>query len=273
MITNYWAIIFGIVQGITEFVPISSSGHLVALHALTGVSGEADSAFDVALHVGTLLALLVFFWRDIVVLLRAWGASLVAWNWRNLSDDARLAWQLLVATIPVLIVGGLGGALIEDRFRSLPSVAMMLIIFGILFFIFEATSRQRLRMTDLTWAKALKIGFAQILALVPGVSRSGVTIIAGLGEGLKRDEAARFSFLLAIPAVAAAAVKKGYDVAVVGLPVESVIPFILGVAVAAVVGWLAIRYLLQFLAHHSLAAFGWYRIGLGILLWLLWYRS
>ncbi len=269
--TLWWAIIFGIVQGLTEFLPISSSGHLVVLHQLTGIQGAADLSFDVALHFGTLLALLGFFWADIWRLLIEWGQSIWHRRWHHYSDDARLAWQLLLATGPVLIVGAIGGAALEERFRSLPSVAVMLIVFGIFFFIFEATSRQRFKMTDLSWGSALKIGLAQVLALVPGVSRSGITIIAGLGEGLKRSEAARFSFLLSIPAVAAAAIKQGIDLSQVGMPAGGWPTFMVGAGAAAIVGWLAIRYLLRFLEHHTLAGFGWYRILLGLAVLLVWY--
>lgn len=263
--------IFGAIQGLTEFLPVSSSGHLVILHRLTGLQGDGELSFDVALHFGTLLALLVFFWGDVVKLLQAWAKSIWGWRAGKLTDDARLAWQILAATVPVLIVGGLGGDLLEQRFRTLPSVAVMLIVFGLLFFVFEAVSRQRHRVTDLSWASALKIGCAQVLALIPGVSRSGVTIIAGLGEGLKRSEAARFSFLLSIPAVAAAAAKQGIDLSQTGIDRTEWLNFGVGVFVAAVVGWLAIRYLLRFLENHTLALFGWYRLALGVLALALWY--
>ncbi len=265
--------IFGLVQGITEFFPISSSGHLVILHRLFDLSITDEVAFDVALHFGTFVALCAAFWDDIVAILRHWVGRLFTAE-RFTQPQSRLGWQIILATVPVVIVGAFGSEAIAQRFRSVESVSVMLIAFAIFFILYERLSKQHKQMTELSTWSAIKIGLAQVLALVPGVSRSGVTIIAGLGEGLKRHEAARFSFLLSLPAVAAATLKKTADVAATGLVTSEIPVYIVGFVSAAVVGYLAVTFLIRFLERHTLHVFAYYRFALAAVLiaaqYLLW---
>jgi len=261
----FYSVIFGIIQGLTEFLPISSSGHLAILHQLLDLKLSDSLAFDVALHLGTFLALLIYFWPEVMKLIGGFFRSLYKWQLKE-DFNERLVWLILVASVPVFVVGVLGGDALESGFHSLLSLAAVYIFFGLLFFFYEKVSLKNKDLTTLSWSQAIKIGIAQILALIPGVSRSGITIIAGLGENLKREEAARFSFLLSLPAVAGAAVKKGYDLHKVGLQSGEATLLIIGLVVSAIIGYLCIKYFLIYLKNHSLNIFGWYRIILGLAL-------
>lgn len=265
-----YSLVFGVIQGLTEFLPVSSSGHLVILHQFFNLSFGDSMSFDVALHWGTLLALLIFFSPDIIKLLKSFFSSFTNWDLRN-NFDQRLSWMILAATIPVIIVGFLAEDLIDQYTRSVPSIAVLLIVFGLFFFLFEKISLKNRNIENISWSGALFIGLAQVLALVPGVSRSGVTIIAGLGQNLKRSDAARFSFLLSIPAVFGAGLKKIYDLRETGLPSGEGLLFIVGLASAALVGYICLKYFLKYLENHSLNIFGWYRIILGVLALILIY--
>lgn len=256
------AIILGLVQGLTEFIPVSSSGHLVIMHRLLGVT-DAGLTFDVALHIGTLTALLIFFHKDIVSLTKA----LVHKN-----KQSKLAWLIVVATIPAVIVGFLLEQAAETSFRSVRLVAFNLLIMGTVMLFAERVSRKMSRhdsVDNINLIQALGVGIAQSLAIVPGVSRSGVTITAGLFAGMERVAATRFSFLLAIPITMGAAVKvlvNGDTLAQVGS--EKAV-FVAGILSALVSGLFAIKFLLAYLSRHSLAAFAYYRfaLALAVLLW------
>lgn len=262
-----WAAIYGIVQGLTEFLPISSSGHLVALHALAPLPLSDPFAFDVALHIGTLAALAAVFWRDIWNLLIGFVRSCRTRTWWHQGSDGRLAWLIILGTIPAVIVGGLWGDALEE-FRAVPIVAGLLIGVGLLFFVAERWGQKQRHMNDLTWVDSLLIGCAQACALIPGVSRSGSTIIAGLGRGFERESATRFSFLLSLPAVTAAAVLEIIHYIRLGQAPSNSGVFAVGVLAAALSGTIAIRLLLRFVQRHSISVFGWYRIALGTaLLW------
>ena len=189
-----YAAIFGIIQGITEFLPISSSGHLVVLHELIALPIENELAFDVVLHLATLLAVVGFLRRDIFRLLASWVKSL-----RGRHDNlSRISWLIILATIPAGLAGWLFEDLIDSTLRSPLTVSVMLILVGIFFIVIERISKMSREWKDLNWRQALLIGLAQAAALIPGTSRSGITSVAGMGLGLKRPEAVKFSFLLSV---------------------------------------------------------------------------
>ncbi|MFH1226214.1 MAG: undecaprenyl-diphosphatase UppP [bacterium] len=274
--SNYFlSAIFGLVQGLTEFWPISSSGHLLILHEILSASGRIDFidslSFDTALHLGTLLALLIFFFKDIKKYFLAFLSSFVKFDPRR-NEDQRLAWLIAIATIPAGLAGLFLENIINTFLRSPWWVAGMLIGVAILFIIFEKFSKKWAEIKDLSWWQSIVIGVAQAIALIPGVSRSGITIITGMAFNLKREAAARFSFILSVPIVFGAGLKKVYDLGQAGMSNEQSYIFLIGLAVSAIVGWFAVKYLLKFLTSHSLNYFAYYRIaiGLAIIGWLVW---
>lgn len=255
------AAILGIIQGLTEFIPVSSSGHLVLAHEVFGLE-EVGLAFDVALHGGTLLALIVYFYKDLLRLGRALFTK---------AEETNLAWLLVVATIPAVFAGTLLESQAETTFRSSVLVAANLIIVAFFMLGAEAYAKNRKSSTKLNQTKlsqALSIGLAQALAIVPGVSRSGATITAGLFAGLDRVSATRFAFLLGIPIIAGAFIKTMLSGGADELRDEMTI-FAVGATAAFISGLFAIRFLLRYLSKHSLAVFAYYRIGLGVLVLLL----
>ena len=248
--------LLGLVQGLTEFIPVSSSGHLVLAHELFGLN-EVGLSFDVALHGGTLLALVAFFYKDIIGLTKALFAK---------NEETKLAWFLAVATIPAVIAGLLLESSAESAFRSSTLVAVNLIVVALFMLAAEKYSQKQKTKTMLKKTKfgqAMGIGFAQALALVPGVSRSGSTITAGLFVGLDRVSATRFAFLLGIPIITGALLKTMLSGGMSELQNEAGV-FIVGVLTAFLSGMVAIRFLLKYLSKHSLAVFAYYRIGLGV---------
>lgn len=256
------ALVLGIVQGLTEFLPISSSGHLIAVPYLLGWNDPfIDSlAFSVMLHMGTLVALLAYFWRDWV---RVVPAGLAAIRDRSLADDPdrRLAWLLVVTAIPGAIVGVLLNDFIEQHVRLAGSVAVLLVIGAVILYVADRT-RPRLRaMTDLSFAAALGIGLAQAVALFPGISRSGISISAARFLGLDRENAARFSFLMATPIIAGAGLFEARKMigADSGLAGHTGL-IAIGFAAALVSGLVAIAAMLRFLRTNSLTVFVVYRI-------------
>jgi undecaprenyl-diphosphatase len=274
------AIMLGIVQGLTEFIPISSSAHLVIIPWLFGWEDQvvASLPFDVALHLGTLVAVLAFFAADWARLIRAWVASLIE---RKIGADfyRRLAWLLLIGCIP----GGIVGALAESKIESLfhkpgaphqaPAMIVMAIIIallGALLFLAERLARHQRKMEQLSLKDALLIGLAQALAVFPGVSRSGGTITAGLALGLERESAARFSFLLSAPIIAGAGVKSLWeiyqDIHTGAMAQTDLILFPLGFVAAAMSGYLSIRFLLRFLNKNPTDVFVYYRWALAALI-------
>lgn len=249
------AAVSGVVQGLTEFLPVSSSGHLVLLSKIFG-ENENALLFDVALHAGTLLALVIFFHKDLWSLARALFVK---------SELTRAAWLLGLATLPAVVSGFLLQDLAEDTFRSAVLVASNLIIVGILMLVvdrFAALSTKKLEAV--TMKQALVMGIAQALAVVPGVSRSGSTITAGLMAGLDRVTATRFSFLLGVPIIFGALLKVLVDggASTVG---EQTGIFATGILVAFGSGLLAIKFMLSYLSKHSLSAFAYYRITIGLI--------
>ena len=256
------ALVLGIVQGLTEFLPISSSGHLIVVPYLLGWNDPfIDSlAFSVMLHMGTLVALLAYFWRD---WLRLVPAGLAAIRDRSLADDPdrRLAWLLVVTAIPGAIVGVLLNDFIEQHVRLAGSVAVLLMIGAVILYVADRT-RPRLRaMTDLSFAAALGIGLAQAVALFPGISRSGISISAARFLGLDRENAARFSFLMATPIIAGAGLFEARKMigADSGLAGHTGL-IAIGFAAALASGLVAIAAMLRFLRTNSLTVFVVYRI-------------
>jgi undecaprenyl-diphosphatase len=266
------AIVMGIVQGLTEFLPVSSSGHLILVPALAGWNDPfiKSLAFSVMLHIGTLVALLVYFRADWTRLI---PAGLAAIRYRSIDGDPdrRLAWLIAVATVPALIAGVLLSDLAEQRFREIGLVALMLVVGGGILWLAERQGSRRLLAVDLTFPKALAIGAAQALALIPGISRSGISISAGLFAGLDRESAARFSFLMATPITAAAAAFETLKVVrgETGVAVE-VGPLFAGMIAALVSGLFAIAILLRFLRTRSTDIFVVYRVILAAFVLVVW---
>ena len=270
------ALVLGVVQGLTEFMPVSSSAHLIIVPWVLGWR-DPGLAFDVALHLGTLLAVLTYFWRDWIDIIKGFFASLAA---RSLGRTLhrRLAWLIIVGCIPGAVVGALGDKLIEGLFHSpneahrasaMLAIAALLAMLGALLWLAERFARHRRTLAQISFGDAIVIGLAQALALLPGVSRSGSTITAGLALGLRREAAARFSFLLATPIIAGAGLKKAYDVLQAGFPAAERLPFLVGFLAAAVVGYLCIAFLLRYLQRHSVNVFVYYRWLVAVVIVLL----
>ncbi|MSU76212.1 undecaprenyl-diphosphatase UppP [Patescibacteria group bacterium] len=248
-----YAILLGIIQGLTEFLPISSTGHLAITENLLGLDQETFGLqFDAAIQLGTTVAVIWFFKKDLWDLIR---------NWRKPKERKLLA-ALVLATLPALAIGVMVEKYVEGPWRSLWVIAAMLIIGGIVFLVVERVAKPRKSVAETTWLDALIIGFAQSLALVPGVSRSGSTIVAGMLLGLKRAEAARFTFLLSIPIITLAGGKKLTEIATSQTSGNRIDVTIVGLLTAMVVGYFTIKYLLKFLAHHKLDVFAYYRFAL-----------
>jgi undecaprenyl-diphosphatase len=262
------AALLGVVQGLTEFLPVSSSAHLILARTFFGVDAEATFgvAFDVACHVGTLLATVVFFRAEILAMIRALPRALD----RAPGPDGRRIRLIAVGTVPVVLVGALFHQALESSVRTPVVAATALLIGGIVFFVVERLGPRTKGEEQLSASGAFAIGIAQASALVPGVSRSGATIATGMALGLQRQVAARFTFLLSIPAIVAVAAKEGLDLRHGGLSREDLALFAIGMLTSAVVGYAVVRFFLRFLAGHRLDVFGWYRIALSLVtfVWL-----
>lgn len=241
------ALLLGIIQGAAEFLPISSSAHLALAHWITGwaFSPETDLIFDVALHVGTLLALLVYFGKDWLGLLRRWREPML--------------WFVLVGCLPGALVGAALEKTAERAFREPLSIALMLVLFGLVMAAVEAVSKKRRDLPEMGWKDAIWIGLSQALAIMPGVSRSGATISTGMLLGLTREAAARFSFLLSVPIIAGAALYSARHL-VHGEASLPLAPVLVGILAAGVTGLLCIHFLLRFLQRHTLYGFTAYRL-------------
>lgn len=257
-------IIFGAIQGLTEFLPVSSSGHLVILHKLISIPVSNELTFDIILHSATLIAVIYFFRRDIWELLRAWLNTFVG----KKSDYGRVAWLIILGTIPAGIAGFFFDDVIESVLRSPLVVVFMLIFVGILFIVAEKYSNQKADFKNINWKQALIIGFSQALALIPGTSRSGITIIAGMSTDLKREEAIRFSFLLSIPIILGAVIKKVPDILETGMIQGELMLILTSFISTLIFGILAIKYFLIFAKKYSLKYFAYYRFCLAIALLL-----
>jgi undecaprenyl-diphosphatase len=272
----YQAVILAIIQGLTEFLPISSTAHLALAHWMFGwefhgatpqLAQQYDFAFDVALHVGTLLAVLIYFFRDwLQIILQGLGIGHYTPD-RQLAHNRGLLWLLMLGTLPVGIAGLAFGDQAEGAWRSPYVIAAMLIVIGVLMGLGERAGSRRKDLAAVSAADATAVGLAQALAIVPGTSRSGITITAGLFRDMEHETAARFSFLLSTPAIAAAAAKAAYDLVKEygGFPPEMRIPCAVGAIVSGIVGMIVIAYFLRFLRRHGLWFFVYYRIVFGII--------
>ena len=265
MDTSIQALVLGIVQGLTEFLPVSSSGHLILVPWFFGWKDPFINslAFSVMLHMGTLLALLVYFWHDWLTLIPAGLASI---RDRSLAGDPdrKMAWLIVVATIPAVLVGPILNDTIENAVREPAPVALMLCVGAAILWLAERWGSKLREMSSLTFVGARGSGVAQVLALVPGISRSGVSIAAGLFQGLNREAAARFSFLMATPVVAGAGVFEALKLVKSSDVKPDTHLIAIGFVAAAISGLLAIRFMLEFLRRQSVNSFVVYRVALAI---------
>lgn len=255
---TFQALVLAFVQGITEFLPVSSSGHLILVPKLLGWEDQG-LAFDVAVHVGTLLAVVVYFRRDLALILND--------TLRNLfggpsTEHSRLGWQVAFATIPVGLAGLLFGDWIEAAMRDPRWIALAMVIFAVVLWWIDKHNKQKRDLSSMNWQDVLVIGVAQAIAILPGVSRSGMTIAAALMQGLNREAAARYSFLLAIPVVFLAGGLKTFELIRSDLAVDWGI-LALGVAVSAVVAFACIHWFLGFIQRFSMLPFAVYLLFLG----------
>jgi undecaprenyl-diphosphatase len=259
-------IVLGLVQGLTEFLPVSSTAHLALVPWLFGWQ-DPGLGFDIALHVGTLAAILIYFYRDWVQII-AQGFGMQVDGEPALKRNRMLLWLMAAATIPVGFFGYIFKTQAETTWRNPYVIAAMMILVGIVLWICDRVGRRQKDLGHLTPVDALFIGLAQALSIVPGTSRSGITISAGLLRNLDRPTAARFSFLLSTPAIGAAALKDFYDIQKHqgGIPHEMRIPFIVGILVSGVTGLVVIHFFLEFLRSRSLNIFVAYRIVFGIMI-------
>ena len=262
------AALLGVVQGLTEFLPVSSSGHLILARAFFGWDpGRFGIAFDVACHVGTLLAVVAFFRADIAKLVAAAPGALTGRD----GEYERFGRLIIAGTIPIVIVGGLFADLIETRLRSPLVVAVTLAVGGIGLIVAERIGRKTRDARALGYGEAVAIGVAQATALAPGISRSGATLTVALLLNVQRASAARFVFLMSLPAIVAAAAKEALDLSEVGMAGLPVTLLAVGLVVSAIVGYITVKFFVRYLASHSLEVFAYYRFALAAVtvLWLM----
>lgn len=258
------SIILGFIEGATEFLPISSSGHLIIARQLLGVNDFGGLTFDAVLQLATTLAIIAYFWRDV------WNLIIIFFNLvtnKNVENKDRiLFYSIVIGTIPAVILGLLLETYMETIFRNVNLVAITLILGSVMFWLAQKFSRKD---KELSIGRGIVIGFFQCLALVPGVSRSGATISGGLFSGLSQEESVRFSFLLSIPILVGAGLKKIIDVRHDIFTGAFGMPLALGSAVAFITGLIAINFLIKYLKTHNLNVFIWYRIVLAIFIFLI----
>lgn len=261
------AIVLGISQGLTEFLPISSSAHEMIINHLLGWK-DGGAAFTAFTQIGTELAVIIYFRKDLVSILTTWLRSLVNKELRS-DPQARMAWYVILGTIPIAVFGVVFKDIIETDLRNLWIVSATLIGLGLVLLAAEKMAKHERTDEDITTKRALGFGFAQALALIPGVSRSGGTISAGLFMGFKRDVAARYSFLLAIPAVVSSALLEIPKISDAPLPTEVATNWpatFVATGVAFVIGYLVIAQLMKYLATKTFVPFVIYRVALGVVL-------
>lgn len=262
------AVIMGLVQGLTEFLPVSSSAHLRFVGSLIGET-DPGAAFTAITQIGTETAVVIYFWKDIVRILTSWW---MAMPWISAekrlpqsNPDTRMGWMIIVGSIPIGILGLLLEDWIDTSFRNLWITVAMLVLFGLLLGWADSVGKREKTLTQLSWGNAIGYGFAQALALIPGVSRSGGTITAGRLMGYTREAAARYSFLLALPAVYISGLYKVFKVATGG---DSVVvgPTIVATIVAFIVGYLVIVWFLKLITTRSFMPFVYYRLAFAALI-------
>jgi undecaprenyl-diphosphatase len=273
----YQAVVLAVVQGLTEFLPISSTAHLWLVPWLLGWK-DPGLTFDVALHAGTLLAVLAYFWRYWVEMASmaaglgggAPDAGSASHSARaDLRQNPRLFWYLVIATIPAALAGWRFEHAAEEQLRSPVIVGVALIVIGLFMGAGDWLGKRERDLGHVGFLDSFLVGVAQALAVIPGVSRSGVTMTAGLFRRMKRETAARFSFLLSTPVIAGAALKKGLEIRHAGLPHDMRLPFLCGALVSALVGYLVIAVLIRYLERRTFKLFVVYRIVLGVIVLVL----
>ena len=258
------AVILGIVQGLTEFIPVSSSAHVQIAESLLGLQASSKSAltaFIATIQLGTEAAVLLYFWRDIYRIVAAWGAGLVDRSKRS-NHDYKLGWLVIIGSLPVVLVGLVFQSVIENQLRSLWVAAIMLILFGLILGLVDRVGAKNRNMNQLTLGHGILYGIGQALAVVPGVSRSGATISVGLALGYTRKVATRYSFLLAIPAVLASGLLEFFK-SVSNLPEANLAETVVATVVSFVVGYAVIAGLLRYLDRGSYIPFVIWRVLVG----------
>jgi undecaprenyl-diphosphatase len=262
------AFVMGLVQGLSEFLPISSSGHLIVVRELFHWHFlKDDLTFDVALHLGTTVAVLAYFWREWLEMVGALlGRRRPAWVPANPGSiyDSRFLMLMVVGSLPAAIVGLPLEHWVEDKVRSPEVVGVMLALFAVVLLLAERLGRKVRQIAAVGWGDAVLVGCAQAVALVPGVSRSGVTITAALARGFRREDAARFSFLLATPVIVGAGSLKMLQAIHDGIPSSDIPVLLVGMITAAIAGWASIGYLLRLVQTQSYAPFIAYRLLAGV---------
>ncbi len=262
--TIFQATLLGIIQGLTEFIPVSSTAHLLIGQELLGIPADgAMFSFLILVQWGTLISLFIYFWKDLLNIAKAFLSSLQDFrslkDFGNLSDDARMAWYIIIATIPALLIGYLFKDTLEELF-STPLLAASIRLFAaaILLTLAEWLGKQKRDLDEMTKLDALIVGLFQVLAVFPGASRSGSTIAGGMLRGFDRKSAARFAFLMSIPVMLAAGAYESLDLLKMPNLAEFIPTLIVGFITAAVIGWLAIKWLMDYLNKNSLYSFAIY---------------
>jgi undecaprenyl-diphosphatase len=258
----YQAIVLAVVQGLTEFLPISSTAHLTLFPWLLGWR-DPGLTFDVALHAGTLAAVLLYFWRMWVEMISAAAGLGVSGN--PASENRRLFWYLVIGTVPAGLAGFKFERAAEETLRQPQIIGTALIVVALFMWAAERLSRRREGLGQVTLLDSILVGVSQALAVIPGVSRSGITMSTGLFRGMTRETAARFSFLLSTPMIAGAALKKGLEIRHEGLPPEMRLPFLVGIVVSGLVGYAVIAWLIRYLERRTFKPFIVYRLALGVI--------
>lgn len=273
------AIILGIIQGLTEFLPISSTAHLTISGKLMNLISEQFperwTSFIAVIQIGTLISVIIYFWNDLIVIIKDFLSEnlfrRIKFSDQNI--NSKMGWYIIIATIPVVVIGLAFKDFIEGVFtKNLIVIASSLIVLAIILAIAEKVGKFNRSKENLKWYDALIIGFAQALALIPGSSRSGTTITAGLFLGLNRETAARFSFLMSIPAVAASGLLQLYQ-ALKYIDANQLITMIISTIVSTIVGYLSIDFLIKYLKTRSMLIFIIYRIVIGIIIFILIYNG
>ncbi len=267
--TYLQAIVLGIVQGLTEFIPVSSSGHLVLVPHLLGweFSHAQAFVFDVLVQWGTLFAVCIYFRQDLLAIGLAFIRGLVR-GAPFADEDSRMGWYLILATLPAVVAGLAAKDLVESAFASPRATGLFLLGTALLLVIAERVGHRNRSMAEITWVDALWIGCSQILALLPGISRSGSTIAGGMTRHLDRSSAARFSFLMSVPVMVGAGVLALKDLAALPAADHFLLPLLAGFLAALVSGYIAIRWLLAYLGNHSLYGFAVYCALVGVVVLL-----
>ncbi|GIU41332.1 undecaprenyl-diphosphate phosphatase [Shewanella colwelliana] len=258
---TFQVIVLALIQGLTEFLPISSSAHLILPAQLLGWEDQGLT-FDVAVNTGSLLAVVIYFRRELWSMFNAWTGSIVK---REQNEESKLAWWIILATIPAVIVGFTAKGFIETHLRNIEVIAFTTIVFGLLLWWADRMNREGFNEFQVGWKKALVIGIAQAMALIPGTSRSGATITAALMLGLSREAAARFSFLMSVPVSLGAAILVVKDLFESGVNIDYQ-ALVLGTIVSFVAAYLCIHYFLKIISRMGMTPFVIYRLVLGAVL-------